>query len=336
MKRHGSLFHKITALENIHLAYQRARRGKGWQKKVQAFEKDIDSNLEDIRQSLIRKTFRTSSYRTKKIYEPKERDIFILPFAPDRIVQHALMNVIAPIWDNLFYFHSYACRDGKGIHAGSRKTMEYVRKNKYCLKMDISKFYSSINHDILYKIIQKKIKCKDTLWLVHNIVYSIKSGKNVPIGNYTSQWFGNLYMNELDQELKHQYKIKNYIRYCDDFILFHNSKRYLQEIANIIEEFLAKRLQLRLSKCSVFPVRHGIDFLGYRHFRKYILLRKNTVKRVRRRLKKLPQMMETGRITMEQFRSSLASTAGWLRWANTHNLSIKLQMNNLMELCDAV
>jgi len=125
--------------------------------------------------------------------------------------------------------------------------------------MDISKFYPSIDHDILFEIVQRKIKCSDTLWLLEDIIYSIPGGKNVPIGNYTSQWLGNLYMNELDQLLKHEVKIKHYIRYCDDFILLHQDKRFLRQMAEKIESFLADRLALKLSKNDIFPVRLGID-----------------------------------------------------------------------------
>ena len=328
-KRNGNLFPKIIEPQNIFLAYRKARKGKGWQRKIQGFEKNLEGNLEEIRLSLANKAFETSKYKTKSIYEPKERLIYILPFAPDRIVQHALMNIIEPIWDAMFIHDSYACRVGKGIHAGSRRTMEFVRKNKYCLKMDVSKFYPSVDHHVLYEIIQKKIKCKDTLWLIKNIIYSIGGGKNVPIGNFTSQWFGNLYMNELDQFLKHRYGVKAYLRYCDDFCLFHDDKAYLNGMAKNIEEFLKTRLSLSLSKCDLFPVSRGVDFLGYRHFPKYILVRKSTVKRVKKRLKALPLLLAKGQITVEQCRASLASTKGWLIWANAHNLKLHLQIEQL-------
>ena len=329
MRRHGNLFQEIIKTENIYQAYCKAKKGKRWQRKVQGFEKNLENNIEDIRQSLINKTFHTSGYRTKMIHEPKEREIFILPFAPDRIVQHALMNIIEPIWDSMMIHNNYACRVGKGIHAGSRKTMEYVRKNNYCLKCDVSKFYPSVDHDILCKILQRKIKCADTLWLIKNIIYSYPGGKNVPIGNYTSQWFGNMYLNELDTYVKHVLKCKDYIRYCDDFCLFHNDKTILNAVAKSIESFLYNRLKLRFSKCDLFPVSHGVDFLGYRHFCKYILLRKSTAKRVKKRLARLPQIFKKGRITKEQFESSIASTWGWLKWANTYNFRLTLDLDNL-------
>lgn len=318
-------------MDNLRLAYRNARRGKGWLYAVKNFERNAEENLLTIQRSLIEKTFYTSSYKTKTITEPKVREIYILPFAPDRIVQHALMNVIELIWEKLFIFDSYACRKGKGIHAGSRRTMEFVRKNDYVLKCDISKFYPSIDHEVLFDIVQRKIKCKDTLWLLKDIIYSVPNGRNVPIGNYTSQWFGNLYMNELDQILKHQYKVKDYLRYCDDFCLFHNDKQFLNEMKSVIQEFADSKLKLKLSKCEMFPVTHGVDFLGYRHFRDYILLRKSTAKRLIKRLKVIPELYTKGRITADYIISSIASAKGWLQWANTKNLKLSLQINNLME-----
>lgn len=334
MKRHGNLFSNIADLDNIYKAYRNARKGKGWQNTVKEFEKNLDVNLNKIQQSLVNKTFQTSPYKTKIIHEPKKRIIYRLPFNPDRIVQHALMNVIEPIWDKLFIYDSYACRKGKGIHAGSSRTMEFVRRNKYCLKCDVSKFYPSINHNILYNIVQRKIKCEDTLWLIKDIIYSIGGGVNVPIGNYTSQWFGNLYLNKLDQFIKHEYHIKDYIRYCDDFILFHDDKKILGEMKNVIKEFLKEKLQLELRKCDLFPVSRGVDFLGYRHFRGYILVRKSTAKRVKKRLKRLPILLNKGKISIDQYRSSLASTMGWLKWSNSYNLRKRLQIDALMEICN--
>ena len=212
MKRHNNLFEQIVSIENIKLAAAKAKKGKMWQDTIKRFEKDEEQNLVKLRHSLEDQTFTTSAYKIKRIYEPKERDIYVLPFYPDRIVQHAIMNVLEPIWDNLFIHNSYACRKGKGQHRGSTKCAEYVRKNKYCLKCDIKKFYPSINHDILFNIIKKKIKCKKTLNLLHDIIYSIEGETNTPIGNYTSQWFGNLYLNELDMYVKHVLKILTRLR----------------------------------------------------------------------------------------------------------------------------
>lgn len=338
MKRHGNLFSKITDLDNIHLAYRHARKGKNWQDTIKLFEINTEQNIERIQQSLLDRTFTTSEYETFVIYEPKKRTIYKLPFDPDRIVQHALMNAIEPIWDNLFIYDSYSCRKGKGIHAGSRRTMEFIRKvgmDGYCLKMDVSKFYPSINHDILYEIIKRKIRCRDTLWLIKDIIYSLEGGYNVPVGNYTSQWFGNLYLNELDQFVKHVLKVKQYIRYCDDFIFLHPDKQYLNEISNAIPTFLNEKLDLKLSKNQLFPVSQGIDFLGYRHFLGYVLLRKSSAKRVKKRVKGLPLLLHNGQISELQFQSSIASTQGWLRWCNSYNFAQSLDLSQSSQTCHA-
>lgn len=333
MKRQGNLWEKVVDADNIHAAYLRARRGKTWQATVRRFENGIDGKLARIRHSLIDKTFRTSAYKIKRIYEPKERDIYVLPFNPDRIVQHALMAVLEPIWDKMFIDDSYCCRKGKGIHSGSRRAMEFVRQHKYCLKCDVSKFYPSIDHDTLYVITEKKIKCPDTLWLLRDIIYSVQGGKNTPIGNYTSQWFGNLYLHELDMLVKHQLHVKAYLRYCDDFCLFHDDKAILNDWANQITTFLRDRLQLRLSKCDLFQTARGLDFLGYRHFPKgYVLLRKRTAKRLQRRLRQLPKLLGSKRLPVEKARSVLASARGWMQWANTSNLAVSLRVDELENL----
>ncbi len=334
IKRYGDLFKNIVDIENIYVAYKNARRGKGWQNTVKRFEENLDKNLIAIQKSLIDHTFTTATYRSKTIYEPKQREIYILPFAPDRIVQHALMNIVEPIWESLFIDTSFACRKGKGLHAGSLKTMEYVRRNKYCLKCDISKFYPSVRHDILSGLVRRKIKCPETLWLLDDIINSFPGETNVPIGNYTSQWFGNLYLNELDMFVKHNLKCRDYLRYCDDFCLFSDDKGYLNDCARSMEEFLWDKLKLTYSKCRLFPVSLGVDFLGYRHFPEYILLRKSTAKRVKKRLKTLPKLLRSGRITIEQFRSSIASTMGWLKWAKTKNFQMAIELEKLWEVAN--
>jgi retron-type reverse transcriptase len=323
-------------MENIKLAFHKAALHKSSYQNVQKQLENLDTNLEKLRESLIHKTFTTSKYHEKRVYEPKERIIYVLPFYPDRIVQHALMSIItAPIWDKIFIYDSYACRAGKGGHPGSTRTMEFVRRNKYVLKCDIRKFYPSIDQDILMGIITRKIKCPDTLWLIEDIIRSFPGGKNVPIGNYTSQWFGNLYLNELDQyvkvELQKEYGHIDYIRYCDDFCLFNNNKNILNECREKIREFIDTKLKLQFSKCDIFPVKQGVDFLGYRHFDNYILLRKSTAKRVCKRLIRLPILYGKNEITAEQYRSSVASTYGWLKHANTHNLQVKVKLNELMK-----
>lgn len=321
MKRHGNLYQKIISQENIELAYLKARKGKSWQYKVQAVDAHKAEYLKILRDKLFRKDFHTSAYREKKVFEPKERTIYVLPFYPDRIVQHAVMNVVAPIWDSMFIKDSYACRTGKGQHSGSLRCMQFVKRNNYCLQCDISKFYPSIDHEILIRIIAKKIKCKDTLNLLSEIINSIPGKTNVPIGNYTSQWFGNLYLNELDVLLKSKYHVRDYIRYCGDFLIFTKTKEEARQLIPIITDFIGNTLKMKLSKCSLFPVSQGVDFLGYRHFPNgKILVRKSTAKRIMKRIRQLPGKLKWGKIKPDRALSVIASAKGWLQWANTYNM----------------
>lgn len=330
MKRYGNLYQRILDMDNIEYAYEKAKRHKAWQDTVQKVERRKDEYLKRLQDSLRTHRYKTSPYREKKIYEPKERTIYILPFYPDRIAQHAVMNIVSPIWDRFFIDDSYACREGKGQHKGSKRCMQFVRRNRYCLQCDISKFYPSIDHEILMRIIKRKIKDKETLDLLEEIVTSIGGTRNVPIGNYTSQWFGNLYMNEMDMFIKHKHHVRDYIRYCDDFLLFSNSKDTLRSLSKEITEFAAERLKLRLSKCALFPTAQGVDFLGYRHFPNgKILVRKSTAKRQKRKVKAIPYLLKHGKITKEAALSSLCSIKGWLAWGNTRNLSLSLGLEEL-------
>ena len=332
MKRHGCLWGQVIDFENIELAYQKAKRGKAKYRQVQEIENNSVFFLKELQKSLIDETFTTSTYKTKKIHEPKERDIYVLPFYPDRIVQHALMNVVAPIWDKLFIFDTYACRPGKGQHKASLRVMNFIsKKHKYYFQGDIKKFYPSINHEILYTIITNKIKDKKVLRLFKNIITSIVGDKNVPIGNLTSQWLGNLYLNELDTYIKNTLKIKNYLRYNDDFILFGNNKKVLKDIQEDVRLFLKEKLNLTLSKEKIQSIENGIDFVGYRHFPNKILLRKASAKRMKRNLNIKHYKFIKGHTKPDQFISTIQSIRGWLKWANTYNFQQALKLDSLLQ-----
>lgn len=331
MKRHGNLWQKIISYENLYLAYTKARQGRGHLESVQRFEKDIDGNLKKLQKSLIDKTFTTSQYNTRTIYEPKQRIIYILPFYPDRILQHALMNILAPIFHKQFIKDTYACIPDRGLHAGLVRANLYSQRNKYCLKMDIRKFYPSIHHDTLYEILKRKIKDKDTLWLIKDIVYSFSGETNAPIGNLTSQWFGNIYLTQLDYYIKQELRAKDYIRYCDDFLIFNNDKKVLNEYAKLIRKFLSEKLHLTMSKCDLFHVSRGVDFLGYRYFKGYVLLRKRTSKGIKRRLRKLYSEYDKKRITPDKMLSHLSSVDGYTSWANSYNFRQSIQLDNRLK-----
>ncbi len=337
MKRHGGLFEKIVDPENIELAYQKAKRGKTWQESVQRVEQNKGTRLAAIRQAFLDGSFKTAKYNVKIIFEPKKREIYVLPFYPDRIVQHAIMNVVAPIWDAMMIEDSYACRKGKGQHAGSKRCMQFTRRNAWVCQFDISRFYPSIPHEKLMDVIRRKIKDTRVLALFRNIIDSIGDERNVPIGNYTSQWFGNLYLNELDQFVKHKLHVRDYLRYCDDFLLFGNDKEELKRLADTVEAFVTVILGMKLSKKSLYPTSHGIDFLGYRHFPNgKILVRKATAKRIRKRLKVIPRDLRRGSITKEQARGKLASAHGWLKHANAHHLRMAVKLDELIAEVEAI
>ncbi len=215
--------------------------------------------------------------------------------------------------------------------------MQFTRRNKWVCQFDISKFYPSINHAKLLDIIQQKIKDKKVLSIFESIIGSIDGESNVPIGNYTSQWFGNLYMNELDQLVKHKYHVRDYIRYCDDFLIFGNDKEELKRLADEVEQYVNDVLLMRLSKKSLYPTSHGVDFLGYRHFPNgKILVRKSTAKRIKQRMKEIPWEIKHGKITKDQALGKLASAHGWLKHANAHNLRMAIDLDGLKSEVEAL
>lgn len=330
MKRHGNLWDKIVDMDNLKLAFQKAIKGKKRRDEIKQIIDNQEYYLNKLQAMLINGKFHTSNYSTRIIHEPKERVIYILPFFPDRIVHHAIMNVLEPIFESLFIDDSYSCRANKGPHKGSIKCMKYVTKYKWCLKCDISKFYPTIDHELLKIFLERKIKDKRVLHLLFDIIDSIEGNVNIPIGNYISQWFGNLYMNQLDMYIKHHLMIKPYIRYCDDFTIFSNDKAELLLFKDLIENFIKNKLHQKFSKCDIFKTTRGVDFLGYRHFSNgKILVRKSTTKRLKHHVAEIPYLLKNGYITTIQAKSKLASVIGCISHANSHNLYNKLNIDTV-------
>ncbi len=317
MKRYGNLYDKIYDMDNLFLAYQKARKGKSKSHGVILFEKDFQRNMMSIYEDLQKETYATSEYEVFKIFDPKEREIYRLPFR-DRIVQHAIMNILEPIWTSVFISHTYSCIKGKGIHGALkhiRRDMKDVSGTVYCLKMDIRKFYPSIDHDIMKSIIRKKIKDNQLLNLLDSLV---DSAPGVPIGNYLSQFLANLYLAYLDHWLKEKKQVKYYYRYADDLVILHESKSYLHELLNDIRIYLKKELKLDLKgNYQVFPVEsRGIDFVGYvfRHGR--IRMRKSIKKNFCRRVAKLNKKD----LTEKEYRIKVCSWLGWAKHCDSRNL----------------
>lgn len=315
MKRYKSLWDEFISKENFALAAKKAVRSKKNKKSTQKFLADSENLLEKLRQSLIDGTFRTSNYRVFTIFEPKKRDIYELPLYPDHIVHHAIINILGPIWQKSFISDSYACIPGRGLHAASKRIMQFVRRNKYFLQCDVRKFFPSINHDVMMNILMQKIGDKRLLGVLDNIVRSVGGNTNLPIGNLTSQWMGNVYLHQLDMFVKHILHCRDYIRYCDDFCLFGNDKRDLWRKLAKIKDFVNEKLQLQLSKYFLRRCAQGVNMIGYRHFTKFILLRRRGARKISHRLKNIMFYNDVSKCAVGQ----LAAAKGWLKWACTYN-----------------
>ncbi len=289
--RSSEIFHKIISLENLFLAWREFKKGKCKKKDVLEFQLNLEDNLFLLHRQLNDKTYQHYHYTPFYISDPKLRHIHKAT-VKDRVLHHAIFRILYPIFDKTFIFDSYSCRLNKGTHRAVKRLKRFClklsqnnRKTIFALKCDIRKFFDSVDQDILLQLIKKKIKDKDTIWLIEKIISSFEEG--LPLGNVTSQLFANIYLNELDQFIKHKLKIKNYLRYCDDFIILSDDKNYLIGLVEKINDFLNKRLKLNLhlDKIIMRKYRQGIDFVGYVIRPHCITLRTRTKKRIFKKVK---------------------------------------------------
>lgn len=327
MKTYNNIFSRIFDYNNLYSAFIAARRNKRYRSDILKFSYKLEENLKNIQYDLIYKTYQPGAYRTFYVYDPKTRLIMAAPLK-DRIIHHALCNVIEPIFDKTFIDTSYACRLGRGVDAGVEKAALYIKiiqrkyhGKAYCLKCDISKYFQSIDKGVLRKLLFKKIKCRETRWLLNKILNSTSGNTGIPIGNLSSQLFANLYLNELDHYIKEHLKVKYYIRYMDDFIILHHDKQYLHALLSLIEKFLDEKLRLKLNpKTTIFPISHGVDFIGYRIFTHRKIFRKQYVKRMKRIIKHFEREYQQGRISLEYIQMVLASWRGRVSRADVPKL----------------
>ncbi|WP_276324756.1 reverse transcriptase/maturase family protein [[Clostridium] scindens] len=270
-------------------------------------------------------TYQPGEYRVFKVWEPKERIIMALPFF-DRVIQHMIVNFIEPIFEKRFLFHSYACRKEKGVHEASKTLskwlyeLEVVQGKKiYAIKGDIHHYFQSVSHDILKAEIRRYISDKALLKILDRIIDHngiFPPGVGIPVGNLTSQLFANVYLNKLDQFVKHELKVKYYVRYMDDFIILSEDPAELRRLLAIIEEFLRRELRLELNpKTTILAAKNGINFVGYIHYKDHKKIRKDA----RRRLTKLLKAFETGEVELEYFDRSIESRFGHMEHADTYN-----------------
>ena len=319
MKRIGNLYEKIIAIDNLNLADKKARRGKLKSYGVQLHDKNREENILSLHQMLKTKTFRTSEYAVFTIQDPKEREICRLPYFPDRIVHHAIMNILEPILCSVFTVDTFSCISGRGIHGAMRrvkKALQDVPNTKYCLKIDVKKFYPSIDHDVLKQIIRRKIKCPDTLWLLDSI---IDSAVGVPIGNYLSQYLANLYLAYFDHWIKEIVGVKYYFRYADDMVFLHANKPFLHGLLVQINDYFSNNLNIALKgNYQVFPVdARGIDFVGFVFRHSHILMRKKIKKNFCRVVAKLNKRKE---VSEKDYRRRISSWLGWAKYSDSKHL----------------
>lgn len=340
MKIYTNIFDKIISLENLFLAWDKFKKDKKNKKDVMRFEWKLEENIFQLHKDLKSKKYKHGPYSAFYLHDPKRRHVH-KAIVRDRILHHAIFSVVNPIFEPTFIAHSFSCRIGKGTHKGVDSFASMLSsgshnnfRNCFVLKCDIKKFFDAIDHNILLGIIQKRIKDKDALWLLEEVIGSFESSqsnifqrKGVPIGNLTSQLFANTYLNEFDQFIKHALKIKYYCRYTDDFVIVAEDKAYLSNLVLRISSFLYDELRLELhpEKVTIRKFNQGIDFLGYVVLPHHRMLRTKTKRRIFLKLKKKVLEYRSGIISRATLEQSLQSYLGVLTHANTYNLSQTLK-----------
>ena len=274
-------------MENLYEAYLNARKGKRKKRSCFDFEINLGANLNALYKEIHSGTYKPQPYHTFKVYEPKERLIHAPAFR-DIVVQHAIYKVIYPIFNNTFISTSFACRKGFGTHKASIYTQKALRRyseDLYTLKLDVKKFFYSIDRNILKSLLEKKIKDKKFINITM-LFTDYEDASGIPIGNLLSQIFALIYLNPIDQYIKRVLKVKDYVRYVDDFILFGLTRNECLKYKEKIEGFLEKNLKLTLSKSSIQKIKRGVNFVGYRTWQNYRLIRKHSLYKFKKSLRK--------------------------------------------------
>jgi len=329
MKRKNNLFSEIIDINNIIKAHFEARKDKSHYAQVKMVNKDLYKYANEIRDLLISGKWKPAeTIKTKRIQGGKERITVDVEYFPDRIIHHAIMRVVEPVLRTTYIKDTYQSIKGRGLHKGVKRVKSWIQNEKeteYCLQMDIEKFYPSVKNRVIKKYYRKKIKCKPTLQVLDKLV---DSEEGLPMGFLSSQSFGNFIVSYLDHYAK-SFGAKFYIRYADDIVIFHKCKTFLHFIRGKIQKFMREELELNMKKnFTVFPLEHkGLNFLGYIFYRRYTLVRKNIITRMKKAFNK--PIKSLGDI------SRVMSYLGWVKYANTYNLKrllvplIKSKIENL-------
>jgi RNA-directed DNA polymerase len=333
MKRYGNLFEKICDIDNLMLAHQNARKGKSSYREVQMIDKNPRYYAEILQKMLFDQNFKTSKYQIFwKDCGTKKRLIHKLPYWPDRIVQHAIMQILEPIWLPTLIRDTFQSIKGRGTHDARQRIQKIVRSDDavYCLNLDIKKFYPSVDNDLMKQIVRQKIKCKETLHLLDDIV---DSTLGLPVGNYISQILGNVYLSSLDHYMKERLKVKYYYRYCDDIVIFAKTKEELHRIKDRLFSYIDNlRLEVK-SNWQIFPLtKRPLDFIGWVFSKKSTRLRKRTAKRFETKCKQIKRNHR--RIDEQHALSSIMSYWGQIKYVNAKCLWKKVMDGEMLSKTD--
>jgi len=331
MQRIGYLYEQVYSFENLLRAFRKAKKGSNKSIEAKQWLFYLEKKMLELQKELETTTYKPGNFRYFKVYDPKERLISVAPFK-DRVVHHAVVNILEPVYENIFIHDSYATRKYKGQHKAVFKAQKFMQNNNWFLKCDIEKFFESVSHDILLKIIENKIKDKKLIHLIEMIICNGgNNGIGLPIGNLTSQFFANVYLNNFDHFIKENLRVRNYIRYMDDFVLFSNEKSQLKLWLREIKQYLAEELKLHLKSNAVYinSRLNGLSFLGTRIFPRTIRIKQENFKRYIRRMKKRKYEYRTNQITEDNFLMSMNSYFALMAQYNTYNLRKKIMENDL-------
>ena len=324
-------YHKYLTYDKLLEAHLKARKGKGYRKDVILFNLKQEEYIMWLLEQLQTKTYKHGGYTVFYVTEPKLRKIEKSKYI-DRIVHRWLVdNFLEPAFVPQFINTSYACLKNRGMHKACldvQRKMQHCKRiwgEYYILKMDISKYFDNIHKNILLKIVKRKIKDKDVLWLINEILYAQKREKGLEIGNYTSQMFANIYLNEIDQYIKHKLKVKFYFRYLDDSVIFVKTKEKAKQILEKIKIYLKENLELELNKkTQIFKSKQGVNFCGYKINEYRLKIRDRGKRKLKKKVKKLTEKIKQGQISNKEAHKYLAGHMGYIKIANTYNLEKKL------------
>lgn len=330
-KRVNNIFTKNITFSKLLEAHNKCKKHKRFKKQVIEFEMNLENNLLGIGRKLLSETYIFSKYFEFTIYEPKERKIKTLEYR-DRVVQTWYVeNFLKPIFEGSYINDTFACIEGRGTHKAVDKMQNYLRKadkeykDVWVLKCDIKKFFFNVDRKILYNLLKRKIKDKYFLNLSKKIIFYNEESIGIPIGNYTSQIYANIYLNELDKFIKEKLKVKYVVRYMDDFVLLLKSKIEAKSNLEKIRNFLGEKLQLELNaKTAYFKAKQGVNFCGFRIWKTHKLLREQSKKKMKRKLKNFEKLYRENKIELEYITSCINSWKGHAKHCNSYNLVNKI------------